>query len=429
MSGHPPVIHLTFGEGLSSVFIAQVARPMAHLKDLGYDPEMVVFAPLGHFLRSTARQAWRQQKEEVETSSGLSLVSLPAPPSRLASLWDCARPLRWWLTKRFGKGHRVVLHCRGTAATHVAINATENNNMASVISDCRGLDAEEFLLFQNVPHLREAPRNVAAAYQELFDRQGRALMQSDAVICVSNAMKNYVVDTWSIPTEKISVLPCCTDFEPGLQAVAQRDAMRSRLNFGRRFVVAYCGSLLPWQMFGENLAVFREIKKLRPNSHFLGLTNNPGRMAEALRSAGIDENSATIISAAHRDVPNYLAAADLGLLIRRNSVVNRVASPVKFAEYLSCAVPVLMTDQIGDYSSLVKSKGVGCVLCSGAADEGSLSTLSAFLTKYQYTSDQLRSNCTAVARDLLNWSSGVRKLSRLISRLSGPPLRSELSDP
>jgi glycosyltransferase involved in cell wall biosynthesis len=42
--------------------------------------------------------------------------------------------------------------------------------------------------------------------------------------------------------------------------------------------------------------------------------------------------------------------------------VNRVASPVKFAEYLHAGLPVVLTRGIGDASGWVREHGLGVVL-------------------------------------------------------------------
>jgi glycosyltransferase involved in cell wall biosynthesis len=67
----------------------------------------------------------------------------------------------------------------------------------------------------------------------------------------------------------------------------------------------------------------------------------------------------------HGEIQNYLAVGDLGLLLRERNSVNRVASPVKFAEYLACGLPVLVSPGVGDFSHFVCAEHVGYVLEPG----------------------------------------------------------------
>ena len=46
-------------------------------------------------------------------------------------------------------------------------------------------------------------------------------------------------------------------------------------------------------------------------------------------------------------------------MIREGTTTNRVASPVKLAEYLASGLKVIISNGIGDYSSMVESQRLG----------------------------------------------------------------------
>ena len=48
-------------------------------------------------------------------------------------------------------------------------------------------------------------------------------------------------------------------------------------------------------------------------------------------------------------------------MLRELSTTNSVASPTKFAEYLFAGLPVLISDNLGDFTSVVKNSKVGMV--------------------------------------------------------------------
>ena len=75
----------------------------------------------------------------------------------------------------------------------------------------------------------------------------------------------------------------------------------------------------------------------------------------------IDCTRVVIINLKREDVGKYLQAADLGLLIRKNSFVNDIASPIKFAEYISCGVPVFTANNQSDSTRFVKNYGIGFI--------------------------------------------------------------------
>ena len=71
----------------------------------------------------------------------------------------------------------------------------------------------------------------------------------------------------------------------------------------------------------------------------------------------------------HNIIPSLLCASDVGILLRENNLVNNVASPGKFAEYLMCGLPVIMGSGIGDYSELMQENENAVVLDDVFSDE------------------------------------------------------------
>ena len=103
--------------------------------------------------------------------------------------------------------------------------------------------------------------------------------------------------------------------------------------------------------------------------------------------------------------PEYLAAADLGLLLRDQTTLNRVASPVKFGEYLASGTPVIMTPQIGDFSSLVARKGLGTIIDLDHSDDELRRAIAGWLS--ESSSHETAVRCIQYAREALCWSANV----------------------
>ena len=241
---------------------------------------------------------------------------------------------------------------------------------------------------------------------------------SHAMICVSEAMKRYVTTEWSISPDKVRVVPCCTDTEAGERALRGREAMRASLGLGDKFVVTYTGSTATYQKPMGSLAVFRKISHLRPNAHFLGITTQPRRLEEAAEQAGVKKDQRTIVSLPHLEVPAYLAAADVGLLIRESSLVNQVASPVKFAEYLSCGVPLIVSEGIGDYSNMVKAMRLGCVLPHTREYIRQVTPLLSRFLEELHDDESICDRCTHAARTTMAWAKYAEHIEELYGELN-----------
>jgi glycosyltransferase involved in cell wall biosynthesis len=171
-------------------------------------------------------------------------------------------------------------------------------------------------------------------------------------------------------------------------------------------------------MLPETLAVFQAFASARPDSHFLAVTTNAAVMNEACSRAGILASQRSIVSVPHTEVPAYVAAADVGLLFRDASIINRVASPVKFAEYLACGVPVVLTDGIGDYSERVRQAKIGLVLQRGSDITETARSIESFLRDYGSDPEGWRARCAAIASAELSmdrWGTLIRSVySRLM---------------
>jgi glycosyltransferase involved in cell wall biosynthesis len=59
---------------------------------------------------------------------------------------------------------------------------------------------------------------------------------------------------------------------------------------------------------------------------------------------------------------NELRRCSFGILIRKNNLINRVSSPLKFAEYLSAGLPVLISEGVGDTETFVKTNNIGVIV-------------------------------------------------------------------
>lgn len=390
---------------------------MSLVKEHGHPVTLVVFAPLGEYLRSAPRQQWAFRSSSIKRDFGLTVQRLPLPPSRATGLWDGEFLFRRWLRKRFQTADRVILHCRGATAANLALRVSAPDPRFRVVFDCRGLDAVEFLYVRGYRSAEDAPPEICREADARDEAQRQAALNSHAMICVSQTMKREVVAAWSVPPDRIWVIPCGADIEAGERAIAARAAMRQQLGLQGKFVVAYCGSLMAWQMPEESLAVFRLVAGMRSDAHFLAITTQPAGMAAAVDRVGLSADQRTIVSVPGMEVPAYLAAADAGLLIRESSPVNRVASPVKFAEYLSCALPVIVSDAVGDYSDLVQREGLGAVLPYHATAEQAETLLVKFLTRYEQDAEALRAHCQAVAERELDIGRNVENIAFGYQRL------------
>jgi len=187
------------------------------------------------------------------------------------------------------------------------------------------------------------------------------LRNADHVIVVSRALGRYVLKQYGIPASKLAVIPCCADSNLFQFDADLRDRTRMELGLSDNLVCTHLGSFFEWYESEQLVRTFNDLRERYPSAHLLAVT--PGlKEAREYLARQLPEGTFTVMAASHEQVPALLNATDLGFLLLRASPNIETSSPAKFAEYLNCGVPVIITNGVGDFSSLVRNRKLGEVL-------------------------------------------------------------------
>ena len=189
--------------------------------------------------------------------------------------------------------------------------------------------------------------------------------------------------------------------------------MRYRLGVEDKFVIAYSGGLeMKWHVPKLLFNFFRQVDASLPNAFFLVLTNDIELGQRHFERFGISEKNYLVRSADNREVHKYLNAADLGTLLRENHMMNKVASPTKFAEYLMCGLSVVITPGVGDFSALVQEYSWGFIYSNGSLDPSRLEQLQSRV------GNELRRKISRYGRAHFSKQSRLNEILEVYSQLS-----------
>lgn len=415
-SVRPNVVYLVRHEVLASIFTSQVLAPLIRLTE-ECDVRLVAHVPIGQLLRPKWRRKLMEIRRQARTA-GVRLHWLLSPPSRWPGLWNDRRILSRFLKTTFGRDESFVLHCRNATMTAIALEASAGFPGARVVYDVRGDDVSEAGDQRGVTDCSESSPD--ATVKTAWSRQRLAVEGAHGVTAVSEAMLTALEERYGGVVRRNSiVIPCCPEMDLFAALGKEREAVRRELGLADRFVVTYLGSLAWYQMPALSLRMFLAIKQLVPQAHFFAITTQPDAMRREIDRAGIAPDDATIRSVPPQDVPRLLAAADLGLLLRQEDAVNRVASPVKCGEYLAAGVPVVISRNVGDYSSAVAQSRLGAVVNVAATDNELRGMIEPWLEEYLASPELVRERCRAFALEHLNWDNHVPRRVALYRRLLG----------
>ncbi|MBN1514514.1 MAG: glycosyltransferase [Phycisphaerae bacterium] len=306
----------------------------------------------------------------------------------------------------------IIVHCRGQFAGAAAARLKRRDSRLRILLDVRGALEDEvqfagilgrYLRYQGAASLAEA------------------LAGADGLNTVTQRLADHVRMNRHLTRHLPSaVVGCCVDTKRFRFDPAVRTARRKELGLEKEFVVCYCGAMSHWQRPDALADAFAAIRAEMPDARFLVLTREAKPLRAELARAGVRDGDVTICSAPHRKVASFMMAGEVGLLLREDILSNHVASPVKFAEYLRCGLPVILTPYIGDFGAFVTAHGVGQTVGFPIRAHEVAAAARALRTRLEIEGETFRRRCSQVAGEYLSWDAQGGKLIALYRGLGGP---------
>ena len=331
---------MTLADDYSGVYHSQVLDVCRYLRQwLGIPTRLIALVPL---------RTYRRTRAKIIEIIPDALV-LPMWPSRFN--WQRNLLFIFFLRKKF-KNEIVI--CRGVLATNLAINYKKKGYIKKIVYDARGATAAEWSEYLH--HENESLNN------EIKHLERKALMNADFCMSVSQSLVEYWQSDFSYRTNNNVVIPTTLSesFLEPIMNKEKRSGLRHKMGFQPNdIVLAYSGSAAGWQSFPLLKEEATRFLEADSRVKILFITDTPG----FLSTLAIDYPGRVVIkSCNHQQVFNLLNVADYGLLIREDSITNRVSAPTKFAEYLAAGCSIIIKGRVGDYNKFLKENNCGVTL-------------------------------------------------------------------
>lgn len=250
------------------------------------------------------------------------------------------------------KGERSII-ARNVIATNMALRLSKFGLIKKVCFDGRGAIAAEWKEYDVQVHPQWK--------KSIVEMEHHAVMRSDFRIAVTNELVNYWKKDFGYKKNDHVIIPCTVNTRFTLNENVSQDITKkkSELNISEKDIVfVYSGSTAGWQSFAAVDSFITPLLKKSKKYKIIFL---------AQKDANIDQLKkqfpGQVIQqwVSHNEVQKTLAACDYGILIREQTITNKVAAPTKFAEYLSAGLPVIISPNLGDYSDFVEKNQCGFV--------------------------------------------------------------------
>lgn len=332
--------YFIYEESCTGVIKSQALDTLSHInREFDINCKLYVLLPLKDFKNSAKK--YRQNFQNVcliPLIFGSRRVRLYVPIMAFLSFFNDDKV---W----FGRGAR---------AAFLLISVRKFFKTQKIIFDGRGAHAAEVEeYFAKKYNFSNEDIENEKYYEKI------AVSNADFRIAVSNKLIAYWRATYMYNKNKHLVIPCTLNSDLLIKMSFSSYNKNIRQSYGFKeddIVLVYSGSIAEWQSF-KKLDFF--LMKLMSKQHNI----------KVLFLAKIDLNDLQVFKyypsriskdwLDHKSVYSVLTVCDYGLLIRNKTVTNYVASPVKFAEYLSAGLKVILDGEVGDYNELLLSKNLG----------------------------------------------------------------------
>lgn len=331
------MIYLTYADPPSGVYSSQVNDVCNHLnKNLRANIRLVAFISMRDFSKNKLKI-----KKEVPEA-----IVLPMLPK--ANYWKFSVLVLTVVCLILGEKKVIA---RGVLACNVALGAKNLGVIKKLCYDGRGAIAAEWEEYKVAPY-----KNLINTIGEL---EKNAVLKTDFRISVSSKLIDYWKWRFDYNSNNHVVIPCTlnSDFKPSLPSTIEVNNIRNEMGFSEDdLILVYSGSTAGWQSFGILYDFLSPFLKENKRNKVLFLSGEDKNIKKMI----VDfPDQVTCKWVEHKNVQQVLSACDYGILIREKSTTNKVASPTKFAEYLSAGLKVLISEEIGDYSDFVISNDCG----------------------------------------------------------------------
>jgi hypothetical protein len=259
---------------------------------------------------------------------------------------------------------------RGPIAGYIALKALcrvqderqllqNPNELPKLTIQARGLLAKEYEYSQQfaswnpfmLPVRWFIAKQKLAVEKAVYAESNLAKMPFEVTIeAVTGYLADYLVEEFGASPQRIQIAQ--NDLVPHLSAKQlQQYRQQSRHKLGlveSSLVYCYAGSAKPWQYCNETVELFWELFENNPITYFLILTTEPDYFTNLLKAKNIPaDNFAVITTHDQEEYLKLMCAADIGVILRQDHVINWVARPTKVLDYLACGLKLKHNNTIG----------------------------------------------------------------------------------
>ena len=205
-------------------------------------------------------------------------------------------------------------------------------------------------------------------YRTLAKIAGFLYRNSDRIVVVTPAFKDYLIERWRVPAEKICVVEHGVPTELFSPRSAHAD-LRQEFGGTGKFVVSYIGTMGMAHGLETVVESALQLQTAAPEVLFVmvGEGAEKQRIINLARSRGLT-NLRFVDQQSREKVPAYICVSDACLVLLKKAELFKTVLPTKMLEFMSCARPVILGVD-GHARKIMEEANAGVFVEPGSSDE------------------------------------------------------------
>ena len=168
--------------------------------------------------------------------------------------------------------------------------------------------------------------------------------RADRVVVVTPAFRDYLVEQWRIPPEKVSVVENGVEADSFSPQSGKSDMeVRRQLQVEGKFLVGYVGTMGMAHGLETLLDAAQQLWPLNSQITFvlIGEGAEKERIKELAQCRGL-QNVRFLDQQPREQIPAFISACDCCLVLLKKTDVFKTVIPTKMLEFMSCSRPVIL---------------------------------------------------------------------------------------
>jgi glycosyltransferase involved in cell wall biosynthesis len=231
---------------------------------------------------------------------------------------------------------------------------------------------------------------------------------SSHTVVVTNNHKTHYINKYKIKPEKISVV----------HNYLNSDEYNNKpLNSINKEVV-YVGGLSKWQNINDVKNMFAKLSIMDEDITFLICTS----IENIEKAKSVFKDVKRINYESYKDYDELIARISktaAGVILRDDNIVNICASPFKIIDYFVAQVPIIMTNNIGDYPTIITGKKFVYEIDNLDYTDVTIKEIKNFINEMYLNHGEVKLQISKFSQDNLNAELEIDKLMSILIKENG----------